>query len=115
MDGSTDADPVPSDPFGLGTLQSLVDRSSDAHIPIREYAGHWVVRQDDMPEGGADILEAAALALLVSVRDPDHPIRQDEGGTPLRSLDRYGLEPCPDEPEICWRLDHLTLRVYRVH
>jgi hypothetical protein len=115
MDHSTDAERVSSDSLGLSAFKRLVDRSASAHVQIREYAGHWVVRRDEMPAGGEEALEAAARALLVSAEDPDHALRRDEDGSTLGSLDGYSLDPCPDEPEICWRLDHLALRVHRVH
>ena len=103
------------DYFSLGTLQNLVDVVALAHVPLREYAGHWVVRLDEMPEDGGDALETAAVALLVSAQDPDHRLTRDGFAGTLRSLDTYSLGPCAEQPEICWRLDHLSLRVHRVH
>ena len=105
----------PPEHLSLSTLQRLVDRSAAAHIPLQEYADHWVVPQDEMPEGGEDVLEAAAIALLVGAQDRDHPLTPDEDVGRLKSLDRYSLGTCAEEPEICWRPDHLTLRVHRVH
>lgn len=101
--------------FSLGALQDLVQDCAAVHVPLREYAGHWVVHLDDMPEGGGDALELAAVALLVSAQSPDHPPTRDEAAGTLGSLDTYSLGRCVEQPEICWRLDHLTLRVHRVH
>ena len=115
MDHLRSDDGTPLDYYDLGTLQKLVDEFADAHVPLRDHAGHWVVRTDEMPEGGGDALETAALTLLVSAQDPDYPLTGDEDAGTVKSLDTYGLGPCAEQPEICWRLDHLSLRVHRVH
>ena len=73
MDHLRDNDGTALGCFSLGTLQNLVQDCAAVHVPLREYAGHWVVPLDDMPEGGGDALEIAAVALLVSAQDPDHP------------------------------------------
>jgi hypothetical protein len=115
MDHLRDNDGTALGYFSLGTLQNLVQDCAAVHVPLREYAGHWVVPLDDMPEGGGDALEIAAVALLVSAQDPDDPLAGDEAAGTLGSLSTYSLGPCAEQPEICWRLDHLTLRVHRVH